>query len=88
MPIDWIMFDLTRSETARKLKPVWLIPALVLAEDTFGSDITPHRRERKGWRPRAIKKLAYKVKINALHMVGSVCRQPVPYRDRTGEISN
>lgn len=85
MPFDCVLFHLAQSATARRLIPVWVIPALVLVTDGLGSDIEPHRhkeRFRRSGLLASLKKVAHKLKLNAQRVVGSVSKQAIPYRDR------
>ncbi len=88
--IDVLLFHLRESGTARRLRPLWVVPSLVRESgEDFASDIAAHRRRQKRQRGRRahlmrqVRNLPLKIKLTRLRLAGRVHRQVVPYRDRS-----
>lgn len=83
IPIDRLLFDFRISRTAKHLRDVQCVPALVRHGDDFGSDIGADRREarsvvaaRRGRPKRQFRSLRRKAVVLGLSAFGRVKRHP------------
>ena len=84
MAFDRVLFDLIMSETARKIRPLWVIPSVVRERGV--SDIRPYdignylSRSEKCMAN--LRKLPWKVKLKVRKMIGKVEKSHIPYSER------
>ena len=84
LPIDRILFDLRLSKTARTMRPLQVLPAMVI-HDHEGSDLQAERLSAGRYRtPRRllVRSYARKVWVFALLLVGQVRRCDIPFSER------
>ena len=78
-PIDVVMFHLGWSRTARKLRPLWVIPTVVQPHPELGSDIERYRKALRRRKERRLAKLAFKIKVVLRQLAGKVQHEQIPY---------
>ncbi len=81
-PIDAVLFHLGWSRTARRLRPLWVVPAVVRPRRALGSDIERHRKGVRLKKERRAAKFLFEVKVTLRRLAGGVRRQEIPYRAR------
>ena len=81
-PIDAVLFHLGWSRTARKLRPLWVVPAVVRPREELGSDIEGHRTAGRLKKKRRLEKFMIEVKVALRRPAGGVRRCEIPYRAR------
>lgn len=84
-PIDVVMFHLGWSRTARKLRPLWVIPTLVQPHPEFGSDIERYRKSLRRRKERRLAKLAFKIRVVLRQLAGKVRHEQIPYCAKMSE---
>ena len=82
MPVDRVLFDLRRSKTARRLRPIQVVPAMVRRrQEAFAPDTGLRRRvrRRKGSLQRALAGLPHSFAVAASRLAGRVKRRKLRY---------
>lgn len=81
-PIDVVMFHLGWSRTARKLRPLWVVPTVIRPHQELGSDIEHYRKAMRRKKERRLEKFIFKVKVTLRRLAGKVRYEQIPYRAR------
>ena len=93
LPADHILFNLRLSRTARRLRPLQILPAMARQEDCGSSDLLSWRTERdaklqdRPWRYRRrrlalnLRQVPYKLRVLGLRAIKKVEKLPVPYSE-------
>lgn len=82
MPVDRVLFDLRRSKTARRLRPMQVVPAMVRRrQEAFAPDIgrRPRARRPRGSLQRALAGLPHGFAVAASRLAGRVKRETLRY---------
>ena len=84
MAIDRVLFDLIISGTARKLRPLWVIPSVVRergSSDIKAYDIGSNLSRNEKWKAN-LRKFPWKIRLNILRMSGKVQKNHIPYSEK------
>ncbi len=97
LPADHILFNLRLSKTARRLRPLQIVPAMARQDDNGLSDLLSWRAKRdaklQGWPRRHrwrrlaqnTRQIPYKIRVLALRATGKVEKLPVSYSEEPPE---
>ena len=87
LTVDHTLFDLRYSRTARRLRPMQIVPAMGRQRLENGTDQQQWREKAKPRDPaerlrRSVGALPYKTRVLALLALGIVRKTPIPYSEQ------